>query len=163
VGQSDLETMLRVNFEREFGETLPPQLARLELVKPMFCDGKMSAHEWVRQQNGRLLKFDTTAHGDDHFFPGPCDAAWDLAGAIVEWRMDADQRHAVLSRYADLTGDEASRRIVNYLLAYAVFRMAWTNTAAAAMKGAPDEQRLLREYGGYRAYAEKVAASSARR
>ena len=26
-------------------------------------------------------------HGDDHFFPGPTDIAWDLAGTIVEWEL----------------------------------------------------------------------------
>jgi hypothetical protein len=81
--QHDLETMLGVNFEREFGELLPDALTKLEVVNPVVCDAKMSPHEWLAAEDGRFLKFDATAHGDDHFFPGPCDIACYLAVAIV--------------------------------------------------------------------------------
>jgi hypothetical protein len=161
--QQELETMLRVNCEREFGDRLPEPFASLEVVAPVVCDGKMLPHEWLRTSQGSFLKLDATCHGDDHFFPGPCDEAWDLAGAIVEWRMNQEARDAFLRRYQALTGHDPSGRIPNYLLAYAIFRMAWSKTAAQAMKGTIDEQLLLREYRKYRAYAERTVSISAHR
>lgn len=159
--QQDLSTMGRVNFEREFGEPLPEQWTRLEIVKPTICDAKMSPQEWLLTEDGRFLKVDATSHGDDHFFPGPCDIAWDLAGAMVEWEMDAVGRNALLREYQHLSKDDASGRIANYLRAYAVFRFAWAKMGAAAMKGTPEEERLMREYRRYRAHAEGVGAASA--
>ena len=48
----------------------------------------MGPHAWLRDENGRLIKTNGSVHGDDHFFPGPCDIAWDLAGAFVSiWGM----------------------------------------------------------------------------
>jgi hypothetical protein len=156
----DLETMLRVNFEREFGNQLHGEMAALEVVRPAVCDAKMAAHEWFVTEDGGFLKLDATAHGDDHFFPGPCDVAWDLAGAIVEWKMDSHARGSLLREYRELSGDDASVRTANYVLAYAVFRFAWCRMAAAGMKDTPDEQRLLREYRNYRACAERIVALS---
>jgi len=157
----DLATMLRVNYEREFGMRLPAELSQLEFARTAVCDAKMSPHEWLVASDGRFLKLDATSHGDGHFFPGPCDVAWDLAGAIVEWEMDAATRAAFLREYVALTRDDASRRIANYLLAYAVFRGAWCRMAAAGMKGTAEEERLTREAQRYRAYVERMFTAAA--
>lgn len=156
--QLDLAIMLRVNFEREFERALPEAFAELEMTRPMFCDAKMAPHEWLCKPGGELLKLDATSHGDDHFFPGPCDVAWDLAGAMVEWELRDDARDVLLREYRKLSGDDASSRVENYRLAYAVFRFAWSKVAAAAMKGTADEERLSRDYQKYRSYAERIAA-----
>ena len=161
--RQDLETMLRVNFEREFGSVLPEECASLELVRPAICDAKMAPHEWLIAEDGRFLKLDAASHGDDHFFPGPCDIAWDLAGAIVEWDMDERQGKFLLRAYASLSGEDPTARIGNYLRAYAVFRFAWSRMAAAAMQGTPEEGRLMNDYRRYRNYVERVGAASAHR
>lgn len=157
----DLAVMMQVNFEREFGEPVPGAFTNLEVVLPIFCDGKMSPHEWLQVGNERLLKLDATAHGDDHFFPGPCDVAWDLAGTIVEGGIDAAGQELLLRSYQRLSGDDAAVRVGSYQLAYAVFRLAWSRMAAAGMKGTPDEERLLHYCGKYRRYAERLIAVSA--
>jgi hypothetical protein len=157
----DLTTMLRVNYEREFEYPVPPALSKLEVVQPTVCDAKMSPHEWLRLSEGRWLKLDATTHGDDHFFPGPCDIAWDLAGAIVEWDMDDGAKAQLLGEYRQASGNDAAGRIDGYVLAYSVFRFAWSKMAASAMKATPDEQRLLREYRKYCEYAKKLSAVSA--
>jgi hypothetical protein len=160
--RKDLSTAGRVNYERAFGKPLPPALAKLPVMRPAICDAKMSPHEWLVADDGRFLKLDATTHGDGHFFPGPCDIAWDLAGAIIEWQMDATTREEFLHLYTSLTHDPISRRIRNYLLAYVLFRFAWTRMAAAAMKGSADEARLLAESDRYRAAVEHwVTAASA--
>jgi hypothetical protein len=159
--QDDFATMVRVNFEREFGNRLDDALTEFKFVTPITCDAKMAPHEWFLDENGQFLKLDATAHGDDHFFPGPCDVAWDLAGAIVEWGIGAEARDRLLHEYHALSGDHATGRIENYLLAYSVFRFAWCKMAAAAMIGTADGERLLRDYRRYRGYAERIAAISA--
>ena len=63
----------------------------MQLRRPVIADSRMQPHEWILTDSGEMLKTDAGSHGDDHFFPGPTDIAWDLAGAIVEWRMSPVQ------------------------------------------------------------------------
>lgn len=156
--RQDLEAIVRVNYERAWGAALPHARRQLEVVRPTVCDAKMAPHEWLLTEEGRMLKLDATSHGDDHFFPGPCDIAWDVAGAIVEWDMDRATSDAFLREYAAQAQDDISGRIGNYLIAYAVFRCAWTHMAAAAMSGTPEETRFTREAQRYRAYVERMIA-----
>ena len=65
----------------------------------------MMPYEWIAAPGAPPLKLDATAHGDDHLFPGPVDVAWDLAGAIVEWRMSASARRIFLDGYRHASGD----------------------------------------------------------
>ena len=152
--RNELATMARVNYEREFGAkaTMP----RLDAVRTTVCDGRMGPAEWVLTEDGRFVKVDATSHGDGHFFPGPCDIAWDLAGAMVEWEMDASARDALLGAYTAVTKDRVAARIEAYLLAYAVFRCAWCRMAAAGMKGTAEEARLTREALRYRGVIERM-------
>jgi hypothetical protein len=159
----DLTAMVKVNFEREFQCSIPSLFSQLEVLRPTLCDAKMSPHEWLQSGGGRLLKLDATAHGDDHFFPGPCDIAWDLAGAIVEWNMDHRAKTLLLREYLKASGDDAAARIDAYVMAYTVFRFAWCKMAAAGMQGTDDEQRLLREYRKYSELAQRRSSVSTMR
>jgi len=147
VGESDMETMVRVNFEREFhvaldGLTLPVE-------RPTVCDARMMPQAWLQTEDGRWLKLDAALYGDDHFFPGPCDIAWDLAGIIVEWELNRSARELLLARYRQASGEDASNRMQAYELAYATFRMAWSRMAAASVSDAAEEFRLMRDYRRY--------------
>lgn len=149
----NLETMLRFNVREEFGVELAAQHCELRVAKPVIADGRMLPHKWM-DSDGALLKVDTAAHGDDHFFPGPTDIAWDLAGTIVEWDLAPDAARFLLDSYFRVTGDDAQPRLPNYLLAYSVFRTAFCKMAAASMQGSEEEGRLVREHHRYRAQAE---------
>ena len=145
-----LQEMTRINLERELGCALGDDF-RLELVRPVVPDGKMMLHEWLLPKDGGPpLKLDSAAHGDDHFFPGPTDIAWDLAGVIVEWQLNESLSEEFLKRYEQLSGDRARARLRWYEIAYAAFRMGYSKMAAAAMRGHEEEHRLLREYRSYR-------------
>ncbi|HEY3927334.1 MAG TPA: hypothetical protein VGL89_03060 [Candidatus Koribacter sp.] len=157
----DFTTMVRVNFERGLDEPLMESWAKLEVARPTCCDGKMAPHEWM-ERDGKMMKLDATEHGDNHFFPGPCDVAWDLAGAIVEWGMDAFQRGAFLRMYREMSGDDAGARVRNYLLAYAVFHHGWSREAARGMRGTAEEERFVRATRKYRAWMERMVHSEAR-
>ena len=116
----------------------------------------MLPHEWLRGERGELLKLDAGTHGDNHFFPGPCDIAWDVAGTIVEWELADEARDYFVGEYTRRSGDAIAQRLRPYLLAYATFRMGWSRMAAAAMQGEFDEALLERDYQRYRAQAQRM-------
>ena len=145
---SELETMARVNFEREFG--FEPSDLSLPLVRPAICDNQMMPHAWLNATSGAWLKLDAAARGDDHFFPGPCDIAWDLAGIAVEWSLSEEDRCFLLARYRACSGEDASDRLAAYEMAYTTFRMAWSRMAAASVGIPAENTNLIRDYQRYR-------------
>jgi hypothetical protein len=130
------------------------------LEHPVIADGRMQPHEWLVNTEGKLLKTDSGSHGDDHFFPGPTDIAWDLAGAIVEWRMDDRQRAEFLALYHRAAGDDASARIDGYIKAYAGFHLAYCLMAANALNGSDEQLRLQRAAAKYRAALTHMQTST---
>jgi hypothetical protein len=157
----ELLRMAAWNWECEFGAPLVPALA-LPVVNCVIADARMLPHEWLCAVDGRILKLDAVSHGDDHFFPGPCDIAWDLAGAIIEWQMNADAAADFIARYQTLSGDDPRDRLPDYLLACTIFRMAWSKMAARASAGTPDELPLHRDYLHYRSKARELAEARTR-
>ena len=135
-------------------------MAELRLEHPVIADGRMQPHEWLMTQEGCLLKTDSGSHGDDHFFPGPTDIAWDLAGAIVEWRMSAQQAKDFIELYRSASGDDPSARIEGFIKAYAVFRSAYCLMAANAMSGSDEEARLRDAAEEYKEMAVKLESRS---
>lgn len=148
--QSHLQEMTRFNLEELTGNPAPDWLV-LNEDSVVICDARMQPHEWVITASGTILKTDATTHGDDHFFPGPCDIAWDLAGAMVEWEMDDDATETLLRRYEQRSGDHARRRLPAYIVAYSVFRAGHCAMAAFAMRGSSEAERLTRASQWYAA------------
>ncbi len=152
----EIEKMLRWNWQLEFGEELSDAESRLRTDRVVVCDGRMMPHEWLRTDSGELLKLDAGIHGDNHFFPGPCDIAWDVAGAIVEWELQGEARERFVREYEARSGDAIAGRLAPYLLAYTIFRMGWSKMAALAMQGEYDEALLTRDYQRYRGLALRL-------
>jgi hypothetical protein len=147
VGSASIEPlreMLRVNLREEFGFDEEPETT--EIVFPVISDARLMPHEWLRDRAGRLWKTDAASHGDDHFYPGPTDIAWDLAGAIVEWRMREHTAEAFLGRYRWLSGDDARARLPFFLRAYCAFRVGFCRMAAGAC---PEERERLTQAAEY--------------
>lgn len=132
-----LETMTRVNSTEALGGD--PPVPSLPLVSPVEPDGRMQAHEWI-VSGSRLVKTDGAEHADDHFYPGPTDVAWDIAGAVVEWDLDEPHTALLLRRYRRLTGDDASPRLTAYTAAYCAFRLGYARFA----QGSADEHERAR-------------------
>lgn len=145
----ELETMLRFNAHEEFGVELPAHLNSLPIERPVIADGRMLPYKWISTGDD-VLKVDATTHGDDHFFPGPTDIAWDLAGVIVEWELNADASAFFVEGYRRRTGDNPGRRLPAYLMAYAIFRTAYCKMAAVASNGTSECDRFLRDLARYR-------------
>lgn len=153
---ADLEAMVAKNLEVGLGCVRPASPAPpLAIERLAVVDGRMSPHEWLRRRDGTLSKGDAVAHGDDHFFPGPTDIAWDLAGAIVEWRLDLAARERLLDTYERASGDDPRARLAAWLSAYAAFRLAFATVGMNAARGTSEEARLARDVVQYRAYAAR--------
>jgi hypothetical protein len=127
----------------------------LQLKRSVIADGHMHPYEWLLTKDGQLLKTDSGSHGDDHFFPGPTDIAWDLAGAIIEWRMTGQQVKEFLDLYRLASGDDASARIGDFIKAYAVFRAVYCMMAANAMSGTDEQARLEHAAADYKSVMMK--------
>jgi hypothetical protein len=114
-----------------------------------FIDARMLAHEWIRTGSG-LAKVDALDHHADHFFPGPQNAAWDLAGAIVELQMDDEGSAAMLAEYERMSGDRlAPRAVPFYRIAYAAFRAGYAAVAAETLAATDEAARFARAREGY--------------
>jgi hypothetical protein len=135
-------------------------LVDLRVERSVLADGRMQPHEWLLDARGQMLKTDSGSHGDDHFFPGLTDIAWDLAGTIVEWRMNAAQAQAFLEAYRRQSGDDAARRIDGFVVAYVVFRRAYCLMAANALQGSDEQSRLEAAAEGYAKVLDTLQSSS---
>jgi hypothetical protein len=152
----EIEKMLRWNWQVEFGEELGDAQSHLEAAQIVVCDGRMMPCKWLRADTGELLKLDACKHGNNHFFPGPCDIAWDVAGTIVEWELQGETRDYFIHQFETRSGFSVADRLAPYLLAYVTFRLGWSKMAALAMQGEFDESLLTRDYERYRATAMRL-------
>jgi hypothetical protein len=153
---NDLREMLEFNVQQEFGRQLklgPPD--DLACTDPVLVDGRMQPYEWIGAGSGEFIKTDAISHGDNHFFPGPCDIAWDLAGAAVEWQLGADELEFLSGKFARASGTQISRKIAPYMLAYCIFRLGFCKMAMSTVRGSSEERRLEHAYGYYRRRAEQ--------
>jgi hypothetical protein len=109
-------------------------------------DGRMQRHEWIA--GARLWKVDAIDHGDDHFWPGPNDIAWDVAAALVELADDDAARQRLL---APLVAADATlpARLPFYELAYLAHRAGYARLAAQTLTDA-DGPRFARQAEAYR-------------
>jgi hypothetical protein len=144
---SSLEEMTRINLERAIGVS---RSVTLPIERPVITDSHMMPHEWIVSPSGRLLKLDAATHGDDHFYPGPADIAWDLAGAIVEWKLDSEAADLLVEGYVRSSGDQIVRRLPGYLLAYCVFRLAFASSARSSMGAGQEGARFEQEAATFR-------------
>ncbi len=129
--------MLEYNVQQEFGQELKLDGEELASAHEVLTDGRMQPFEWIASRQGQLLKTDAISHGDNHFFPGPCDIAWDIAGAIVEWELDAAASEFLLRRFRQISGIDVSATLDIYMLAYCVFRLGFCKMARSTVLGSP--------------------------
>jgi hypothetical protein len=156
---AELNRMLQVNVQEALGIELPAsQLLVLEC--PVYADGRLAPEKWIASRDGTLVKVDATDHGDDHLLPGPCDSAWDIAGAIIEWQLTPARAQELCDGYRQRTGDPVAARLQPYLLAYAALRVG--RTRMAALSASPAERLRLERAGQYYLHALRCLAGAKR-
>jgi hypothetical protein len=121
----------------------------LQVAHACICDNRLMPHEWIRTGDDRILKTDATMHGDDHFYPGPCDIGWDIAGTIIEWSLGPVEEDRFLTGYEGLTRDHVRERLPFYKVAYSAFRAAYARMAASATTGTAEAERFTRDFRRY--------------
>ncbi len=118
-------------------------------------DGRMLRHEWLETEAG-YRKADALEHHDDHFFPGPQDAAWDLAAFAIEFGLDAAGEARLRERYACLSGDRGvEARLPFYRLAWLAFRLGYCHLAHQALGDSGEGARFRRLRARYAARLER--------
>jgi hypothetical protein len=153
----DLREMLVTNVREGLGEPAVERLAaRLPAgdagprEAPTALDGRMLPHEWVRTRRG-FFKADAVDHHDDHFYPGPQDIAWDVAGTCLEFALDGAARRGFLELYRRESGDDGiAGRLPFHALAYLGFRLGYVSLAAESLGDTPDGARFRRQLVRYR-------------
>lgn len=115
-----------------------------------YGDGHLAPYEWRRTTSGHLLKTDSTGHSSDHTIVGVQSVAWDVAGAIIEWGLDATQSNLILAAFTGAGGEYvAPISLRYYCLAYAAFRAGQTHLCAAIVGAGAEQQRLTRASSDY--------------
>jgi hypothetical protein len=142
-----IENMMWVNLDVEFG--LPKKIKSIPVERPVYPDCRMMPHEWLQTGAWQVLKTDAAGHAEGHQIPGPVDVAWDLAGAIAEWRLSSAEADIFLDEYRKRSGDDARNRIQIYLLVYSIFRMAYCRMAAASLASFREAKYLRIQYQWY--------------
>lgn len=115
-----------------------------------YGDGHLRPHEWLASGAQPLRKVDTIGHDCDHTLVGKQPVAWDVAGAMIEWRLDDAAAACLLQAYAAAGGPHLDAATLHfYRLAYAALR-AGQCALAAAVHDPYEKDRLLKAYAGYR-------------
>ncbi|WP_460448939.1 hypothetical protein [Alsobacter sp. SYSU BS001988] len=148
-----LAHMLAVNAAEAFGEeahgaTAPYRDRAVMLqrrVVPVITDNRLMAPEWLVAPDGAFLKTDALDHAFSHDLVGPQDVAWDVAGAAVEFGLDAPAVARLIQRTGAAAGRPVDPELVDFLApCYAAFHLGAAEMAAAAHAGWPEEEGRLR-------------------
>lgn len=122
------------------------------------CSGQLAPQEWVSQATTRSSKLPETLQGYDHTAIDAEPLGWDLAGAAIEWELDADELAWLLERFAARSKIRVSRaELAPHLVKYAQFRATLADFCAEQTAGA-DAQRLRNEAQRYAAHAARASS-----
>jgi hypothetical protein len=120
---------------------LPPLSARVRRVR---TDNRLDPHEWLRLPDGTLLKSDALDHHQAHDLVGAQDAAWDVAGATVEFDLDPRETAWLAGEVAGAAGWLVDPGLLEFMTtAYAAFRLGQASLSADMADGDPAEQRRI--------------------
>jgi hypothetical protein len=150
-----LVQMLGVNVAETLGMEYTGAASRMADSARVFdepavaIDGRMLLHEWIRSGTG-VVKVDAIDHHRDHFMPGTADVAWDVAGFIVEARLDDQWRDWFVQRYASASGDDRiHERLPFYAATYLAFRAGYCAMAQQSLRCAAERARFALERTRY--------------
>jgi hypothetical protein len=120
---------------------LPSLTARVRRVR---TDNRLDPHEWLRLSDGTLLKSDALDHHCAHDLVGAQDAAWDVAGATVEFDLDARETARLAGEVGRAAGHPVDPELLQFMtVAYAAFRFGHAALSADMASGDPAEQQRL--------------------
>ncbi|HET9956072.1 MAG TPA: hypothetical protein VFQ61_16310 [Polyangiaceae bacterium] len=159
--------VLMTNARACLGEQATAALRVLERELPkadrhtVVCDARPFPQDFL-SSGARSWKVDAWDHGDDHFFPGPVDIAWDLAAASEELELGAAGQAYLVDRYALATRDASVVHVLPwYRATYLSFRAGYCRLAADSLADETERARFERAFARYRdKLARALAVSS---
>lgn len=134
-------------------QSMPPMALTVPLHR-VFTDNRLQAWEWL--WDGRtLLKADAVDHAVAHDLIGCQPLEWDVAGATVEFSLDAGERHWLMERLRTAGMPVQSALLALYLPLYAAFQLG---AFTMAMQAAPQAERatLGREVRRYAQWLRRL-------
>ena len=120
----------------------PARWAAVGALRRVWTDNRLHAHEWLQLQDGRWLKTDGADHAAAHDLIGAQDIAWDVAGARVEFDLDAGETEALVAAVAERAEVDPVLAAL-FEPAYLAFQLGACAMAAEAHAGWPQEHRRL--------------------
>lgn len=122
----------------------------------IYTDNRLHPWEWIVTREGDVLKTDAVDHATAHDYVGPQDLAWDVAGAIHEFDLDAGETELLLwvlkssAPFARLTPEKLRFHQVCYL----GFQLGYYAMAAEASAQDREERARLGARAGL--YAQRL-------
>jgi hypothetical protein len=169
---TELLTMAKRNATLALGDTLAatfegwqarlPDLERR--VVPVETDNRPDRHEWLRLPDGRLLKADALDHHAAHDLIGCQAMAWDVAGAICEFRLSAAEAKLLVAATERASDREVDPELLRfYRMTYLGFRLGQATMGAdASDPGGSDALGLRASAAGYAAELQHLLVSRTR-
>jgi hypothetical protein len=124
---------------------LAPFYALEPRLGPVQVDGRLHRWEWIRGPDGVLGKTDALDHACAHDLIGAQDIGWDLAGAAVEFALDAAETRDLETQ---VLGRHDPERVDAFRGLYCAFQAGLWSMAADAATG-PDGDRADRQRRSY--------------
>ena len=151
--------MARTNTREALGESAAARLDHWQAQLPAldaamrraWTDNRLHPWEWLVLPDGRLLKADALDHAAAHDLIGCQDIAWDVAGAVAELGLSADEQAALLAALAREAGHPVDPALLDFLTpCYLAFQLGLHSMAAdAASWNAPEAARARLAAGRY--------------
>ena len=130
--------------------SLEPWTRRLDVLRRRIVrirtDNRLDRHEWLRLADGQLIKCDALDHHAGHDLIGCQDIVWDVAGAMVEFELDARDADKLIASTESASGRHVDRELLGfYRTAYLAFRLGQASLAVQLNGSDPAESVRLRD------------------
>lgn len=126
-------------------------------ARPVVSDNRMHAWEWLRDGKGLVVKADAIDHARAHDLVGCQDIAWDIAGALVELRLRADELDQVRIIVEGHSGRGIDPLLVRFLLpCYLALQLGYYALAERALAFSTEAPRLHAARARYQGYLSSL-------
>lgn len=114
-------------------------------VRRVETDNRMHRWEWLRAEDGALIKTDALDHHDAHDLIGCQDIAWDIVGAAIELDFSPVERDELRHAVERETGKAVDPDLLAFLTpCYLAFQLGFAALGAQSLAGWPQEAARLR-------------------
>ena len=156
---AQLAEMTNINVAEGLGAraaaALAPRLTALSrwpgLIVRVVTDNHLHSDSWLVLEDGRLIKTEAADHAFGHDLIGCQPIAWDVAGAAIEFGLDAERTGQLAAAVARCAGQAVETRLVEALWpCYLAFQLGRATIAGQPLRAASLPGKARRAVGGRR-------------